>query len=178
MTRAEARGALQQLAKLWQGRLGEAIMALHEELSADVDLEAGVAGLRYEHAQLVAEIAAVRIEVQQAKDAAATIQAAVTETRALHAEEVRRLAELHKQAEAFAKQYKADLASAQREIAAAHEAWQRTVQRERATTLADIDGEVRGHRETLEAEITTLTAQRDALSRDLADVFSRYSPVR
>ena len=66
ITRAEARGILQQLTKLWQGRLSDAIEQLHAALLADVTLEAEVVALRAERETLTAAIAAAQAAWQEA----------------------------------------------------------------------------------------------------------------
>jgi len=178
ITRAEARGILQQLTKLWQGRLSDAIEQLHAALLADVTLEAEVVALRAERETLTAAIAAARSESQAAADEVRTVQAALRALAARQGGAERALAVVTEQADQARRDLEHDRAKAQREHAAAQAAWQEAAGKERASRLAAIEREVAVHRERLDGEIAGLEARKAALEGALADVFSRYGASR
>ena len=175
MTRAEARGVLQQLAKLWQSRLGEAIQQLHAELLADGELEAEVGALRSERDQLRATHATVQADLRQATDEVQKAQGVLKGLTARHGEAERQLVALREQIAQARRQQERDAASAQRERAMAEGAWQESVSRERAARLAVVERDVTARREVLETGIGELVARKEALERELADLFSRHT---
>jgi len=178
MTREEARGVLQQLAKLWQSRLGEAIAGLHEALLADLDLEADVLVLRREREALTAARTALQAEIHEATQEARKSQGALRTLRERHGQAERDLAALWEAIAQARRDREREAAEAQREHAAAQAAWQEAAGKERASRLAAIEREVAVHRERLDGEIAGLEARKAALEGALADVFSRYGASR
>lgn len=174
MTRAEARGVLQQLAKLWQSRLSDAIQQLHAELLADGELEAEVGTLRSERDQLLATHDAVQMDLRRATDEVQKAQGVLKSVKARHGEAERQLVALREAIAQAHRQHERDAASVQRERATAEGAWQESVSRERASRLAAVERDVAARREALEPAIAELAARKEALERELADVFSRH----
>ena len=174
MTREEARGALQQLVKLWQGRLGEAVTALHEALSADVKLEGEVGALRAERERLIAAVDASRHE---ATDAAAALDG-VTERVA----QLRGAVRLN---EAKLEQLVKDVEVAQRQADAEIKKHAVRVDEAKRVAFAEVDRAVGVRRDATEREhakrlgamgdeLKALQARKDALEHGLADLFGRY----
>ena len=170
MTRAEARGVLQQLAKLWQGRLGDAIQGLHAELLADEELVAEVGALRREREQWLATRDGVQADLQQATQEAQAAQAVLKGLLVRQGEAERRLAALREEVTQAQRHREREAATALREQAAAQATWQESLSRERAGRLAAVEREIAAHREELEREIAGLEARKGALDRELAAV--------
>ena len=174
MTREEARGVLQQLAKLWQSRLGEAIASLHEALLADLDLEADVLVLRREREALTAARTALQAEIHEATQEARKSQGALRTLRERHGQAERDLAALWEAIAQARRDREREAAEAQREHAAAQAAWQQATTRQETARLAAMERDIAERRETLERGIAALEARKEAVERDLTDLFSRH----
>ena len=169
MTRSAARGVLAQLVKQQQ-----AILSLHDALTADVELEASVEGLRAEHTRLSAA-------VETASQDAAKVAA-------LSSEASGRLAQVQGAIcthEATLEQLATQITAAQRHADDEIKKQRAQVESAKAAQLAELertmaarrDAAVRQHTAACAAmadELTALQARKDGLERGLADFFGQH----
>lgn len=170
MTRAEARGVLQQLVKQQQ-----AVVGLAAVLEADAALEAGVAALRVEHNSLESE-------VKRAKGEAVDATAAVDSLN----ERLKQLRSAIRMHEATRDQLQRDVENAKRNADAEIKQHAKRADDSRQAQLAEVQRTVTAtaqaadaeHAERLAAmrtELEALQARKETIAREVADMLGRFS---
>lgn len=169
MTRAEARGILQQLVKQQQ-----AVARLAEVVAADAALEASVPALRKEFGDLTETIAQARQDLDALKASVATAAEATREAQKATLAARQELADIRKSVDESKGRADAAMRAQATEIDTARKA--RLAEVERAVTQGRDRGEA-DHRDrvlSMREEIDELQARKESLIREMDAMLSRF----
>src|SRR3990167_6297404 len=170
MTRAEARGILQQLVKQQQ-----AVSRLADVVAADAELEASIVALRAEFNQLRTAIKQANMEVDTSRASAVDASAIAKKAWDASTASQHELTDVRKSVD-----------DARRQAEIAVKRYAQDAETRRQAQLADADRTVRAHQEHAEAEhaervlamrneLEALQARKDDLTREIEGMLSRFS---
>ena len=169
MTRAEARGILQQLVKQQQ-----AVVRLADAVSADAALEAEVAALRSELGRLTQAITQSRSEIETLKVSMAEAAVATREAWDVSVAAQQELADTRKAVDEAKRQADGAIARSAKEADTSRQARLLEVEQAVAQKRLHVEAEHTERLGSMRKELDALQERKEAITREIAGMLSRF----